>query len=143
MEQLVFELAPPEPPSFANFVEGRNAEALAKLRAIALGESGEASILLWGAPGGGRTHLLRAACAASERRAIYVASPSALPAEEIEGPALVAVDEVDAADATAQGQLFTLFNRLQAAGGCLVTAAGAPPARLVLRDDLRTRLGSG
>ena len=28
MEQLTFELAPPEPPSFANFLAGPNAEAV-------------------------------------------------------------------------------------------------------------------
>jgi len=55
----------------------------------------------------------------------------------------VAVDDVDTADTKAQGRLFTLFNRLQESGGCLVTSASAPAARLRLRDDLRTRLGSG
>jgi DnaA family protein len=143
MEQLVFELAPPEPPSFANFVEGRNGEAVARLAAVARGEAAEASILLWGGPGGGRSHLLRAAVAASVRPAAYVAAPSELADDAWDGPAVVAVDEVDAADPAAQARLFTLFNRLQAAGGCLVTAAAAPPARLALRDDLRTRLGSG
>jgi DnaA family protein len=143
MEQLVFELAPPEPPSFANFVEGRNGEAASKLAAVARGDAPEASILLWGAAGGGRSHLLRAAVSASARPAVYVASPSALPRELIEGPALVAVDDVDTADAVAQGRLFTQFNRLAETGGCLVTSAVAPPARLALRDDLRTRLGSG
>jgi DnaA family protein len=143
MEQLVFELATPEPPSLTNFVEGRNGEVVARLAAVARAEAAEASILLWGAPGGGRSHLLRAVVAASRRPAVYLASPSALPSEPFEGPGLVAVDEVDTADATAQGQLFTLFNRLQEAGGCLVTSAAAPPARLALRDDLRTRLGSG
>ena len=143
MEQLVFELAPPEPPSFANFVEGRNGEPLAKLSAASRGEVPESSILLWGAPGGGRSHLLRAAVAASLRPATYLASPSDLRDAIGEGPALVAVDDVDSADAQAQGRLFTLFNRLADAGGCLITAAAAPPARLPLRDDLRTRLGSG
>lgn len=143
MEQLVFELAPPEPPSFANFVEGRNGEAVARLTALARAETAEASVLLWGAVGGGRSHLLRAAVAASVRPAAYVAGPSQVSEGLAEDCALVAVDDVDRADAGAQGRLFTLFNRLQSAGGCLVTSATAPPARLALRDDLRTRLGSG
>jgi DnaA family protein len=143
MEQLVFELAPPEPPSFANFVEGRNGEAVARLAAVARAQTAEASVLLWGAVGGGRSHLLRAAVAASVRPAAYVAAPSQLSDGLADDCALVAVDDVDRADAGAQGRLFTLFNRLQSAGGCLVTSAGAPPARLALRDDLRTRLGSG
>ena len=142
-EQLVFELAPPEPPSFSNFVEGRNGEAVARLAAVARGEARDTSIVLWGAAGGGRSHLLRAAVSASARPAVFVATPAGLPDEPLEGPALVAVDDVDTADATAQGRLFTQFNRLAETGGCLVTSAGAPPARLALRDDLRTRLGSG
>lgn len=143
MEQLVFELAPVEPPSFANFVPGRNAEAVARLAAAARGESPDTSILLWGAPGAGRSHLLRAAVAASLRPALFVAGPRELPPELPTGPALVAIDDVDTADAGAQGRLFTLFNRLQESGGLLVAAAAAPPGRLALRDDLRTRLGSG
>ncbi|MFO1303482.1 MAG: DnaA regulatory inactivator Hda [Burkholderiales bacterium] len=142
-EQLVFELAPAEPPSFSNFVPGRNAEAVARLVASARGETADRSILLWGAEGAGRSHLLRAAVAASTRPARYVAGPAELEAGPIHGPALIAVDDVDRADADAQGRLFTLFNRLQDAGGLLMTAAAMPPGRLALRDDLRTRLGSG
>jgi DnaA family protein len=50
---------------------------------------------------------------------------------------------VDAADAAAQGRLFTLYNALAAAGGQLVAASARAPAQLALRDDLRTRLGYG
>jgi DnaA family protein len=143
MEQLVFELAPPEPPTFANFVEGGNAEAVARLAAAARGDTRDTSIVLWGASGGGRSHLLRAAVAASARPATYVAAPSELGGELPGEPRLIAVDDVHLADPAAQGRLFTLFNRLAETGGCLVSAAGMPPARLPLRDDLRTRLGSG
>jgi DnaA family protein len=143
MEQLVFELAPPEPPSFANFVEGRNREAVARLVAAARGETPETCILLWGATGGGRSHLLRATVAASAHPAIFAASPQDLPVDLPDSPSLLAVDDVDLADAQGQGRLFTLFNRLAATGGRLIAAAAAPPARLALRDDLRTRLGSG
>ncbi len=143
MEQLVFELAPVEPPSFANFVPGRNAEAVARLSASARGDTVDTCILLWGAEGAGRTHLLRAAVAASARPAHYAAAPSELSSALPAGPALVAVDDVHSADAQAQGRLFTLFNRLQETGGLLVAAAGSPPGRLAVRDDLRTRLGSG
>ncbi|MEO8755371.1 MAG: DnaA regulatory inactivator Hda, partial [Casimicrobiaceae bacterium] len=60
MEQLTFELAPAEPPSFANFLAGPNTEAVATLRQLARGDVRETGILVWGAPGSGRTHLLRA-----------------------------------------------------------------------------------
>ncbi len=148
MEQLVFELAPPEPPAFANFVAGRNAEALAVLSALAAGRGGETGVVLWGPAGVGKTHLLRATVAAATaagRPAVYAASPGALAADPqvLARSALVAVDQVETADADAQARLFTLYNALKAAGGALLVAAGAAPARLPLRDDLRSRLGWG
>lgn len=148
MEQLVFELAPPEPPAFANFVAGRNAEALAVLSALAAGRSSETGVVLWGPAGVGKTHLLRATVAAATaagRTAVYAASPGALAADPqvLARSALVAVDQVETADADAQARLFTLYNALKAAGGALLVAAGAAPARLPLRDDLRSRLGWG
>jgi DnaA family protein len=147
-EQLVFELAPPEPPAFANFVTGRNAEALAALAALASGHGREPGVVLWGANGVGKTHLLRAtvaAAAAAGRAAVYAAEPGALASDPqvLARSALVAVDRVEAAGADAQARLFTLYNALRAAGGALLVAADAAPARLPLRDDLRSRLGWG
>jgi DnaA family protein len=57
--------------------------------------------------------------------------------------ALVTVDDVDRADPDAQARLFTLYNALAATGGQLAVAASVPPARLAVREDLRTRLGWG
>ena len=39
MEQLIFELATPEPPTFANFLTGPNLEAVSALRRIAAGDA--------------------------------------------------------------------------------------------------------
>lgn len=143
MEQLTFALAAPEPPSFVNFIVGVNREAVAGLTLAARGELAESCLFLWGAPGTGRTHLLQAAVGAAQRPALYCPGPAAAPAEPPDSGALVAVDDVERADAAAQGRLFTLFNALKDSGGMLVAAAGAPPARLALRDDLRSRLGWG
>ena len=57
--------------------------------------------------------------------------------------ALILVDDVDRADAAAQGRLFSLYNALKATGGSLVATAAVPPARMALRDDVRSRLGWG
>lgn len=146
MEQLVFDLAAPRPAEFDNFVAGRNAEVLAVLRRAAAGEARETGILLWGPPGSGRTHLLHAAVAMAKRAGRAASGWEAAPATDPGAPvagALVAVDDVDAADDAAQARLFTLYNNLREAGGTLVAAAGSPPARLALRDDLRTRLSWG
>ncbi|MCC7218996.1 MAG: DnaA regulatory inactivator Hda [Burkholderiales bacterium] len=145
MEQLTFDLAAAEAPSFANFVAGSNAEAVAALARVAAGEMAETAVLVWGPPGAGRTHLLRASVAAAgpDRHAEFHADAASAPAEPPEPGALVAVDDVDRADPAAQARLFTLFNGLQATGGQLLAAAAVPPSRLPLRDDLRTRLGWG
>jgi DnaA family protein len=71
-------------------------------------------------------------------------SPRELPApDDLAFATLVVVDAVDAADADAQGRLFTLINRLVAVQGHWLAAASLPPARLALREDLRTRLALG
>ena len=46
IEQLVFELARPEPPSFANFLPGANSEALDALIRIANGSVPETGLLV-------------------------------------------------------------------------------------------------
>ena len=64
MEQLTFALAAPEPPSFENFIAGANREAVAALERAARGELDEACVVVWGPPGAGRSHLLRAVAGA-------------------------------------------------------------------------------
>lgn len=146
--QLTFALAPPAAPTFANFVTGPNAEAVATLKRCASVAGGDAAavVVLWGAPGAGKSHLLQAAVEAARaagRAASYAATPASLDDAAVEASALVAVDDVDRAGAPAQAKLFTLFNALAAHGGRFLAAAAAPPASLALRDDLRTRLGWG
>ena len=145
MEQLIFELATPEPPSFANFLPGPNREAIAVLAGFASGQAAETGLVLWGPPGVGKTHLLLATAAAAKGvRPVHVsAGPEALPADPPAPSALMLVDDVDRADAAAQGRLFTLYNALKATGGSLVATAAVPPARMSLREDARSRLGWG
>ena len=144
-EQLILDLARPEPPTFANFVAGANREAVAALEALAAGGSRETGVLLWGAGGAGKSHLLRAAAAAAQgtRPVIACASPRDVPVAAPDPAALLVVDAIDAADATEQGRLFTLLNALGASRGQWLAAASVPPARLALREDLRTRLALG
>jgi DnaA family protein len=145
VEQLVFELAAPEPPRFDNFLPGRNVELIAALRLHAEGASSDTGLLLWGPPAAGKTHLLHACVAHAQAcgRAVYLTGPDATPASGYGGADLVAVDSIDTADATTAGALFTLFNELKARGGRLVAASREPLASLHVREDLRTRLGWG
>jgi len=123
MRQLPLEISPPAAPSLDNFVVGANAEALAAVRALAAGERPEAVVYLWGERGSGRTHLLRAATLAN--------------------PGLVAADDVETLDATAQQALFNAINAARDGQAAVLAAGAAPPAALSLREDLRTRLAWG
>ena len=148
-EQLVFELAAPEPPSFANFLTGGNAEALAAVKALAAGDTAEPVVMLWASPGTGKTLLLGAAVDAVSARggaSVFVAEPGELLAQDpatLSRRAVVAIDGIECATPEAQARMFTLFNGLREHGGHLLVASRLPLAALPLREDLRTRLGWG
>jgi DnaA family protein len=144
-EQLTFELAAPAPPSFANFLPGDNQELVDTLTRGALGGLAETAVVLWGGPGVGKTHLVAATLAAARA----AGRPCAMLGAADDGfvdvapDAVVGADDVARATPSRQGALFTLYNRLAAGGGLLVASAAVPPARLDVRDDLRTRLAHG
>jgi DnaA family protein len=111
-------------------------------------------IFLWGADGSGKSHLLQAACRLAHELGIapvYVPladaaelSPSLL--ESAETAPLVCLDDVERIAGKPEWEmaLFTLTERLRAAGGTLISAASSPPARLGLRlPDLASRLAWG
>jgi len=137
MRQLILDLLPESPPSLDNFVAGGNAETVAALTAWLAGERRDTSFCLWGESGCGRSHLLQASAFAFVDAALDPALAGAPAAEQL------AVDNVDALNEVGQIALFNHFNRLKMAGGMLLTAAPQPPVHLALREDLRTRLGSG
>ena len=141
MQQLILDLLPENPPSLANFVPGTNAEALAALAGWLAPACREHSLLLWGETGSGKTHLLHAS---GGQYFDATVTPDLQGTETLGDTAhRIAVDNVEALSETGQIALFNLFNRLRAAGGHLLTAASQPPPHLALREDLRTRLGSG
>uniref|UniRef100_Q47B71 Regulatory inactivation of DnaA Hda protein n=1 Tax=Dechloromonas aromatica (strain RCB) TaxID=159087 RepID=Q47B71_DECAR len=137
MRQLILDLLPESPPTLDNFVAGGNAETLALLTEWLAGTRTDTSFCLWGEAGSGRSHLLQASGFTYVDAALDPALKTAPAAEQL------AVDHVEALDETGQIALFNHFNRLKMASGMLLTAADQPPAHLALREDLRTRLGSG
>jgi len=138
--QLTLDLIRPLTPSLDNFVVGRNAEALAALRAVALGQ-GDGFVYLWGESGSGRSHLLTAL--AGTRSASISAAGEAIP-DFADPQGLYLVDDVDARDAPLQQRVFVLMNEVRAhPGAALVTTGRVAPAQLALRDDVRTRLAWG
>jgi DnaA family protein len=138
MRQLILDLLPAAPPSFDNFVTGSNAEALTGLAAWLAPTNRESVFFVWGEAGAGKTHLLQA-CPAAYCDARLDPELSALAlAQDV-----YAVDHLEALVDGGQIVLFNLINRLRSGGGRLLAAADEPPSRLTLREDLRTRLGSG
>jgi len=144
MRQLALELASPPAPTLDNFVTGANAEVVAALRALVGGAPAERFIYLWGAPGSGRSHLLRAVLKslsdAGRRVRLYGLGETPL-ADEVDE--VVGVDDVQTLDGQAQINLFNIFNDLKESSGVLVVTGDCPPARLSLRADLLTRLAWG
>jgi DnaA-homolog protein len=123
MRQLPLEISAPTEPGFDNFVPGRNAEALERVRQLANGTLAEHIVYLWGESGSGRTHLLRAAARAN--------------------PALLVADDVQALDAEGERALFVGINEAREGGRGVLTAGDRPPAQLGLRPDLKSRLAWG
>lgn len=146
MKQLAFDFSPSIPADFDNFVIGRNAELVQRLRSPGV-NAGERFVYLWGAPGSGRTHLLKAAlsvCQETGAGASYVActADTRFP-EALREMACVAVDDVERLDEEGQIGLFGLYNALRENGGTLLAAGDAAPMHLRLRPDVLTRLGWG
>ncbi|WP_397475316.1 DnaA regulatory inactivator Hda [Pusillimonas sp.] len=144
--QLILDLLPPPPPTLDNFVVGDNAAAVDALRHWRPGRA----IYLWGPPGSGRSHLLRAIGDAPGNQ--YVEAPKAaerlirIAHHEASETRLVAVDGVELLDPAGQSALFALYNRWreESAGShafTLLLAGDRAPMSMPLREDLRTRLG--
>jgi DnaA-homolog protein len=137
MRQLTLDLLPESPPSLDNFVAGGNDETLAALTGWLAGALENTALCLHGEAGCGKTHLLLA----SGFRYVDAAINRSL--DGVTADTALAIDNVEVLDDAGQVALFALFNQLKANGGRLLTAAPQPPAHLALREDLRTRLGSG
>ena len=137
MRQLILDLLPETPPTLDNFVAGGNVEAVAVFTGWLAGTRAETSFCLWGDAGSGSSHLLLASGFAYADAALDPALSRVTDVRQL------AVDHVAELNDAGQIALFNHFNRLKMAGGQLLTAAGQPPAHLALREDLRTRLGSG
>lgn len=141
MKQLVLDLIPAPAPTLANFVIGRNAEAVGALNALLLPvvEVATAKVLyLWGANGSGKSHLVRACGLAAARL-----EPENAQATEAQAAIGVAVDDVALLDEPAQHALFNLINLQQLSTGFVVATGGVAPRDLPIRRDLASRLGSG
>lgn len=145
-QQLILDIFPASPQTLDNFIAGDNAAALDALRHCQPGRA----IYLWGPPGAGRSHLLRAVSNGADGIYVSVRHGNADLASVIDAEApgyrIVAVDDVEHLDTHGQGLLFRLYNRWRETGSgknafALVVAGDQAPLATGLREDLRTRLG--
>ncbi len=147
MQQLLLTLTDPPPPSFDNFVCGKNWEVLATLQKWLQQGARETSLYLWGEPGSGKSHLLAATQEAARRNGLVCAwlrGEDLLAQQRMDVlPQWVLVDDVGQLTEPQQIALFDLYNRLKQQGGNLLAAGPVPPALLGVREDLSTRLGWG
>lgn len=143
MEQLTLDLRLDAPARFENFIPGANAELLDCLRRLAAAPSSEA-VYIWGLSRSGRSHLLRATCAACDdagRHSTYCAAAAASGDLPLPATGLLAVDDVDSLSTAGQAALFRACNAAPASATALLLSGNEPPLRLALREDLRTRIG--
>ncbi len=140
VNQLIFDFAGREYPDFDKFLGTSNAELLHVLR-----QQRDPFIYVWGQPGSGKSHLLQAWVAqalAAGHRAAYI-DAAIMPLDDNAFDAeYLAIDQIDRLNDDEQALLFAIFNRLRNGGkGFLLLSADVPPPQLVIREDLRTRMG--
>ena len=152
MTQLTLDLGLAPAPTLASYLPAGNEHAVQHLRAWLEpgGCDAGACIYLWGPPGSGKTHLLRAlhgALAARGQAAgwLHPAAPANTPFSE--GWCAAFMDDVQAYDDAHQHLAFNWFvNAAAPESGtprAIIAAGSVPPVDLPLRDDLRTRLAWG
>jgi DnaA-homolog protein len=136
MKQLLLDIKPAAAPTLDNFIVGRNAEALASLKAVIAGEQAK-FIYLWGEKGSGKSHLITALSNALSDEVLH--KPISMRLTE----ACFFLDDIHLYDNEKQIALFNQYNQLKEAGGILVCAGLHAPTQMGLRDDLATRLAWG
>ena len=151
MKQIALDIGLASAPSLSNFFAGPNEAALRHLELWA-GSSVRSPVptYLWGEPGSGKTHLLKAVVETLREQGARVGWLDASvqePPEFSESWAGVILDDCHLYTAVQQHGAFNWFvNALSSADGhprWVLAAGGLPPADLALREDLRTRLGWG
>ncbi|MEJ6007938.1 DnaA regulatory inactivator Hda [Paucibacter sp. AS339] len=146
MKQIPLAIGPEPIFTFENFLPGANSAALAHVQALKPGGAGEPPVFLWGPPGSGKTHVLRALAQHWQDGGAQVAwydADTCLPWELPSQPSLLILDDCERFDAGQQHAAFALFVEAATEGLAVVATGSAPPTDLVLREDLRTRLGWG
>ena len=147
MRQLAFDFSVALAPTLDNFVAGRNAELVVRLRGLAEARFDERFIYMWGAASSGRTHLLRASLAllasAGARTAFIACDGDTTFERDQRALDAIGVDDVERLSHDGQIALFNLYNALRESGRTLLVTGNVAPMQLRLRPEVVTRLGWG
>ena len=151
MKQIALDIGLATAPAFSNFFTGPNNAALSHLQLWSGSQlRSPVPTYLWGEPGSGKTHLLKGAVSALQSQGARIGwldSTVIEPPEFNETWSAVILDECHLYTAVQQQAAFNWFvNAVSSADGQprgVLAAGDVPPADLLLRDDLRSRLGWG
>ena len=151
MKQIALDIGLANAPVFGNFFAGPNIAALSHLQLWADSPLRlPVPTYLWGEPGSGKTHLLKAAAGALQQQGARIGWLDASvtePPEFNEAWVAVVLDDCHLYTAVQQHAAFNWFvNAVSSAEGeprGVLAAGSVPPADMLLRDDLRSRLGWG
>ena len=137
--------------TFANFVTGANAGAIAVLREVL--DAAQGVVYLWGGEGTGKSHLLEACCndaSVRHRRVAYLPlGDAALEPRMLHGLGdieLLCIDDVDQVAGRLEWEeaLFHLYNQAELTPATLVLGARVAPRTPAWRlADLASRLTAG
>jgi DnaA-homolog protein len=143
--QLPLDFFVAETPDFDNFIVGTNQELIAQLRAVALPRRAldSSAICMWGGQACGKSHLISALAGTHQSAALMLLANDSFPEDPFIDARLLCVDDADRLNGDQQAWLFTAFNHVAQNGGVTVVSGQTPPGGWALRDDIRTRLGSG
>jgi len=151
MQQITLDIGIPLTPTLDNFFAGPNVELVSHLRqwlhdsAHGAGRSALACFIA-GAPGAGKSHLVSALAHALDEKgeSVGILRPDSSAAADF-NPAWSAVvlEDVHALDAPLQHTAFNWFVHAQTYQRAVFATGNTTPRALVLREDLRTRLGGG
>ena len=150
MRQIALDIAMPGPATLDNFFPGPNSVAHAHLQRMVQGQQVPVALAvptyLWGPEGSGKTHLLRAleeGLRARGASAGWMDASGAAPPDFDESWTMVLMDDVHLYSAEQQHTAFGWFVQAHSLQRLVLAAGSSAPADLLLREDLRTRLGWG
>lgn len=138
--QLSLDFDEPNYPRFDQLLGTANAELIYFLQ-----QQHDQFIYIWGEKGVGKSHILQAwigQALQAGHRAVYIdADKTSLTNHLIADAEYVAIDQIEKLRSREQGVLFNLFNQFRnTRHGNLLLSSDFHPAKLNLREDLRTRV---